>query len=90
VSKIRDKKEALKPEEKAKPMTKVEMRQKQKKLKEERRKKRDATGVFELSVQAKKVWEVVRREDCPKDKQVSRSKGLRLLSECQSAQRILN
>ena len=56
--------------EKPKPQTKVEMRTQQKKLKMERRKKRDVTGVFDLSVQAKKVWEEVRREDCPKDKQV--------------------
>lgn len=52
-----------------KPLTKVESREKQKKLKEERRKKKDGS-VFELSVQAKKVWEEVRREDCPKQKQV--------------------
>jgi hypothetical protein len=48
------------------------MREKQKKLKEERRMKKDGS-VFELSVKAKKVWEEVRREDCPKDRQVCRS-----------------
>ncbi len=55
--------------EEKKPLTKIEMRNQQKKLKEERRKKKDGT-VFELSVQAKKVWEELRREDCPKDRQV--------------------
>ena len=52
-----------------KPLTKIEAREKQKKLKEERRKKKDGS-VFELSIQAKKVWEEVRREDCPKERQV--------------------
>ena len=72
-TKIKLKKETLKTGQSqpapAVAMTKIEMREKQKKTREERRKKKDGS-VFELGVQAKKVWEEVRREDCPKDRQV--------------------
>jgi pumilio family protein 6 len=47
---------------------KAEMRGKQKKLREERRKKDQGDGVFDVSVRAKQVWEELRRKDCPEEK----------------------
>ena len=35
------------------------------------RKKKENSGRYDLSVKAKKVWEQLRREDTPKDKQLS-------------------
>ncbi len=52
-----------------KPLSKQEARKVQKKLKEERRKKK-SESVFVTGVEAKKIWEELRREDCPKEKQV--------------------
>ena len=52
-----------------KPKNKVESshekREKQKKLKSERQSKKKDTSVFDLGVQAKKVWNTVRNEDTP-------------------------
>jgi len=48
-------------------LNKKETREKQKKTKEFRRKTKNE-NVFELGVQAKKVWEEVRREDCEESK----------------------
>ena len=49
-----------------KEISKKDMREKQKKLKDERKKKKD-TSVFDLSLQAKKVWNQVRGDDCPEE-----------------------
>ena len=48
-------------------ISKKEGRDKQRKLKAERRSKKGGQ-VYDIGVQAKKVWEDVRREDCPEDK----------------------
>jgi len=48
-------------------LNKKETREKQKKMKEFRRKTKHE-NVFELGVQAKKVWEEVRRDDCEESK----------------------
>jgi len=52
-----------------KPLSKPEARKVQKKLKEDRRRKK-GENLFTTGVQAKQIWEELRREDCPKDKQV--------------------
>jgi len=55
-----------KPTEK---LSKKEEREKQRKLKGERRSKKIAAeGVYELGVQAKKVWNEVREDTCPQEK----------------------
>ena len=43
------------------------MREKQKKLKAERQSKKKEVSVFDLGVQAKKVWNQVRGDDCPEE-----------------------
>ena len=43
------------------------MREKQKKLKVERQSKKKEVSVFDLGVQAKKVWNQVRGDDCPEE-----------------------
>ena len=46
------------------PEQKAKLKEEKKKLREERRKKDKETGVFDIGVRAKQVWEEVRREDC--------------------------
>lgn len=68
------KKEEKVPTEK---LTKKEERTKQKQLKAERRaKKVSSEEVFDIGVKAKKVWEEVRREDCPDEKKATLLKEL--------------
>merc|ERR1719383_476774 len=61
LGKIKDKKA------KVELLNKKETREKQKKTKEIRKKFKQE-DVFDIGVKAKKVWEEVRREDCPEDK----------------------
>ena len=49
-----------------------EIKDKQKGLKEDRKKKASGTR-YDLSVKAKKIWEELRREDCPKERQLALS-----------------
>jgi hypothetical protein len=49
-----------------------EIKEKQKGLKEDRKKKASGTR-YDLSVKAKKIWEELRREDCPKERQLALS-----------------
>ena len=66
--KIDQKKQALKDKLIKKPETaeeKAEKKEKKKKITDERKKKKKEDGVFDIGTQAKKVWEQVRREDCP-------------------------
>jgi len=68
------KKEDKEPAEK---LTKKEERTKQKQLKAERKAKKITTeGVFDIALKAKKVWEEVRREDCPDEKKATLLKEL--------------
>eukprot|EP00088_Acartia_fossae_P010996 TRINITY_DN1550_c0_g1_i10.p1 TRINITY_DN1550_c0_g1~~TRINITY_DN1550_c0_g1_i10.p1 ORF type:complete len:679 (-),score=235.53 TRINITY_DN1550_c0_g1_i10:362-2398(-) len=55
------------PKSKVVMLNKSETRDKQKKVKEIRKKFKQE-DVFDIGVKAKKVWEEVRREDCPEDK----------------------
>ena len=66
--KIANKKKELKDKLTKKPETaeeKAEKKEKKKKIRDERRTKKKEEGVFDISTKAKKVWEQVRREDCP-------------------------
>lgn len=66
--KIDQKKQALKDKLIKKPETaeeKAEKKEKKKKITDERKKKKKDDGVYDIGTQAKKVWEQVRREDCP-------------------------
>jgi len=80
--KIIDKKKLAKDNNKedkepAEKLTKKEERTKQKQLKAERKAKKITTeGVFDIALKAKKVWEEVRREDCPDDKKATLLKEL--------------
>jgi len=72
--KIKDKKLFKKKDKKGeekKPFEKLDKQQtrdKQKKEKAERRAKKQQQEVFDIGVQAKKIWEEVRKEDCPEQK----------------------
>lgn len=55
---------AGKKEVKDKTESKIEGRKKQKELKEKRQKKTKSEDVYTLGVEAKKIWEEIRREDC--------------------------
>merc|ERR1712025_1381601 len=70
----KDKKEAeKKPFEK---LDKEQTREKQKKEKAERKAKKLQPAVFDIGVQAKKIWEEVRKEDCPEQKKEKLTKDL--------------
>merc|ERR1712013_817058 len=72
--KKKDKKEAeKKPFEK---LDKEQTREKQKKEKAERKAKKLQPAVFDIGVQAKKIWEEVRKEDCPEQKKEKLTKDL--------------
>merc|ERR1712123_143306 len=49
-------------------LDKEQTREKQKKEKAERKAKKLQQEVFDIGVQAKKIWEEVRKEDCPEQK----------------------
>jgi len=49
-------------------LDKQQTRDKQKKEKAERKAKKQQQEVFDIGVQAKKIWEEVRKEDCPEEK----------------------
>ena len=73
--KIKDKKAGFKkgPKEEKKPFEKLDKQQtrdKQKKDKADRKSKKLNQDVFTLGTQAKKIWEDVRKEDCPEEKKV--------------------
>lgn len=57
-----------------------EIKEKNKALKEDRKKK-GAGNRYDLSIRAKKLWEDLRREDTPKDKQLSLSAELYKLTK---------
>eukprot|EP00092_Neocalanus_flemingeri_P002616 GFUD01002803.1.p1 GENE.GFUD01002803.1~~GFUD01002803.1.p1 ORF type:complete len:662 (+),score=236.91 GFUD01002803.1:62-1987(+) len=59
--------------EKLQPFVKLdkqETRDKQKKEKAERKAKKQQQEVFDIGVQAKKIWEEVRKEDCKEEKKI--------------------
>ena len=60
---------------KLKPLRK-EVKMQQKTTKEERKKKGDGGNRYELSMKVKRIWEDLRREDTPKDKQLTLSATL--------------
>jgi len=76
--KVKDKKSFKKKDKKGekdgeekKPFEKLDKeqtREKQKKEKAERKAKKLQQEVFDIGVQAKKIWEEVRKEDCPEQK----------------------
>merc|ERR1712110_1155791 len=73
--KIKDKKAGFKkgPKEEKKPFEKLDKQQtrdKQKKDKADRKTKKLNQDVFTLGTQAKKIWEDVRKDDCPEEKKV--------------------
>merc|ERR1712025_473291 len=79
--KIKDKKLFKKKEkgEEKKPFEKLDKeqtREKQKKEKAERKAKKLQPEVFDIGVQAKKIWEEVRQEDCPEQKKEKLTKDL--------------
>jgi len=73
--KIVDKKAGIEGDKEGVPaekLTKKEERTKQKQLKAERKiKKVSSEDVFDIGLKAKKVWEEVRREDCPDEKKAT-------------------
>jgi len=71
--KKKDKGEEKKPFEK---LDKEQTREKQKKEKAERKAKKLQPEVFDIGVQAKKIWEEVRKEDCPEQKKEKLTKDL--------------
>jgi len=78
IFKKKDKKEGeeKKPFEK---LDKEQTREKQKKEKAERKAKKLQPEVFDIGVQAKKIWEEVRKEDCPEQKKIKLTKDLHAL-----------
>jgi len=83
--KIKDKKlfkKKDKKDEEKKPFEKLDKeqtREKQKKEKAERKAKKLQPAVFDIGVQAKKIWEEVRKEDCPEQKKEKLTKDLHVL-----------
>merc|ERR1719342_727837 len=72
-TKIADKKKSFKKKDnkEEKPFEKLnkeQTRQKQKQEKAERKAKKLQQEVFDIGVQAKKIWEEVRKEECPSEK----------------------
>ena len=84
--KIKDKKNGLKKgpknEEEKKPFEKLDKQQtrvKQKKDKADRKVRKLNQDVFSLGTEAKKIWEVVRKDDCPEEKKVKLATDLHKL-----------
>ena len=84
--KIKDKKNGFKKgpknEEEKKPFEKLDKQQtrdKQKKDKADRKVKKLNQDVFSLGTEAKKIWEVVRKDDCPEEKKVKLATDLHKL-----------
>ena len=84
--KIKDKKAGFKKgpkdKEEKKPFEKLDKqqtREKQKKDRADRKTKKLNQDVFVLGTQAKKIWEDVRKEDCPEEKKVKLAKDLHKL-----------